>query len=295
MFQDEAPYLKEWVEYHRMIGVDHFWLYDNDSQDEWEEVLSPYIKEGLVEVFPWGGRENTHYYPVHLQIEALKDALYKAKGKVAWLAFIDIDEFFLPKKEKTLLKCLEKHYSQADAVFVSWRHFGTRGVFIPKGEPIIHRLTASCKKLHPKDGNGKSIWRPESVDVDNIFWVHSAPLKAGSIYLGGSGDPADDSRFQGNYLQLNHYFLRDENFFWDRRILFSRTGRGPYSETDLMNIREDFSNKKNYSMVRFLEKKHPKMYRKFWNKKSKKSEALRSESSQVDEYLEIPEDIDLDD
>ncbi len=50
-FRDEAPYLKEWVEYHRMVGVDHFWLYNNSSIDNWEEVLQPYIDEGLVEVF----------------------------------------------------------------------------------------------------------------------------------------------------------------------------------------------------------------------------------------------------
>lgn len=24
IFQDEAPYLKEWIEYHKLIGVEHF-------------------------------------------------------------------------------------------------------------------------------------------------------------------------------------------------------------------------------------------------------------------------------
>ena len=33
IFKDEAPYLLEWLAFHRMIGVDLFVLYDNGSND----------------------------------------------------------------------------------------------------------------------------------------------------------------------------------------------------------------------------------------------------------------------
>ena len=29
IFRDEGTYLKEWIEYHRIIGIDHFYLYNN--------------------------------------------------------------------------------------------------------------------------------------------------------------------------------------------------------------------------------------------------------------------------
>ena len=37
IFQNEAPYLKEWIEYHRLIGVEHFYLYNNGSTDNYDE------------------------------------------------------------------------------------------------------------------------------------------------------------------------------------------------------------------------------------------------------------------
>ena len=45
IFKNEAPYLREWVEYHKMIGVEHFWLYNDNSSDNFEEILEPYIEE----------------------------------------------------------------------------------------------------------------------------------------------------------------------------------------------------------------------------------------------------------
>jgi hypothetical protein len=50
IFQDEAPYLKEWIEFHRLVGVEHFYLYNHRSRDHYQEVLKPYILSGLVEL-----------------------------------------------------------------------------------------------------------------------------------------------------------------------------------------------------------------------------------------------------
>ncbi len=54
MFQNEAPYLKEWIDYHHnVLGATYFYLYNNESQDNYEEVLAPYIEKGLVELIEW--------------------------------------------------------------------------------------------------------------------------------------------------------------------------------------------------------------------------------------------------
>src|SRR5690348_2224989 len=47
LFKNEAVHLKEWIEYHQMVGVDHFYLYDNGSKDRPRDVLTPYIRKGL--------------------------------------------------------------------------------------------------------------------------------------------------------------------------------------------------------------------------------------------------------
>jgi len=33
------------------VGVEHFYLYNHLSKDEYAEVLEPYIKEGIVELY----------------------------------------------------------------------------------------------------------------------------------------------------------------------------------------------------------------------------------------------------
>lgn len=46
IFKNEAPYLREWIEYHLIVGIEHFYLYNNNSEDNFEEVLRPYIEKG---------------------------------------------------------------------------------------------------------------------------------------------------------------------------------------------------------------------------------------------------------
>ena len=39
IMKNEGPYLKEWLEFHHMVGVEHFFLYDNNSDDKTREIL----------------------------------------------------------------------------------------------------------------------------------------------------------------------------------------------------------------------------------------------------------------
>lgn len=277
MFRDEAPYFREWIEYHLMVGAEHFWLYDNLSQDNWHEVLDPYIEKGIVEIIPWTGVEfnieNTKAFPKALQVNMVKDSLRRAKGKAKWLTIIDIDEFIFPKKDKTIPECLQNHFSEAGAVFVNWLNFGTSRVRIPEGAPIIGKLTASAMRSYQKNGNGKSIWRPEEVDLDSIHWVHWAGLKAGSQYRNGDGKSVImegeganwDWTLHDKYIRINHYFLRDENFFYGKRLALAQKKEGAYSEETLWDFYDLLSRIKDYSLINFIKKEHPSKYKEFWS------------------------------
>lgn len=50
IFKGEARYLAEWLDYHTLIGVQHFWLATNDCEDEApaNASLAPYIAAGRV-------------------------------------------------------------------------------------------------------------------------------------------------------------------------------------------------------------------------------------------------------
>ena len=89
ILKNEAPYLREWLDYHLLAGVDHFYLYDNESPDNQREVAAPYVKAGLVDYIPLPGKK--------MQMIAYSDAVNKFKYQCRYMAFIDLDEFIFPK------------------------------------------------------------------------------------------------------------------------------------------------------------------------------------------------------
>lgn len=89
ILKNEGPYLKEWLDYHLLAGVDHFYLYDNESTDNQTEVVKPYVEAGLVDYFSMPGES--------MQFAAYNDAIKRFKFHCRYMAFIDADEFVYPK------------------------------------------------------------------------------------------------------------------------------------------------------------------------------------------------------
>jgi hypothetical protein len=82
---DEARDLREWIEFHRLQGIERFYLYDNGSSDAMEEVVRPYVEQGIVEFTRWP-------YP-GAQRRAIADCFRRHRNDVRWLVCMDVDEF----------------------------------------------------------------------------------------------------------------------------------------------------------------------------------------------------------
>jgi len=86
--KNEGRYFREWIEYHKTVGVEKFYIYDNESSDDTKEVLAPYISSGTVDYVFWPGENQ--------QIPAYEDCVAHRKYDTRWLALIDLDEFIVP-------------------------------------------------------------------------------------------------------------------------------------------------------------------------------------------------------
>ena len=133
VFKDEAPYLKEWIEYHKIMGAEHFRLYNNNSEDDYLAVLSPYIQKGEVSLVEWpSNEEDLKNWVVLTQWRACVDAVNYYKEKSQWLAFLDIDEYLFPLEKPDMTTFL-KDYEAYPGVVFSWQCFGTS--FVPEIPP----------------------------------------------------------------------------------------------------------------------------------------------------------------
>ena len=118
IFKNESPFLKEWIEFHEMIGVEHFYLYNNNSEDNYKEVLLQYIDKGLVTLIDWPYDQ--------AQIAAYQNFYETYRHETQWVSFLDIDEFFCPRYAKTLPEWLDK-MDKYPVLVLYWRMFGTSG------------------------------------------------------------------------------------------------------------------------------------------------------------------------
>ena len=90
IYRDEGSYMREWIEFHRLVGVERFFLYDNRSSDDHREVLAPYVERGEVVVHEVADHDWSQETP---QLAAYQHCIAEHAGEARWIAFIDLDEF----------------------------------------------------------------------------------------------------------------------------------------------------------------------------------------------------------
>lgn len=119
IFKNEAPFLQEWINYHLIIGVDHFYLYNNNSTDNYLDILEKFIDKGVVTLidFPYE----------HAQMEAYKHCYQNFRSESNWISFLDADEFVCPRYKETIGDWLHD-FSKYPAVNIQWLVFGSGGL-----------------------------------------------------------------------------------------------------------------------------------------------------------------------
>ena len=135
IFKNEARWIEQWLEFHLLQGVERFYLYNNNSTDDWREVLRPYIEAKIVAVQEW---------PLHpAQANAYNHCMRWRKNEAQWIAVIDLDEY-LYAIDKSLPQLLE-NYEDAPALVVNWIMFSTSGhILRPPTGLLMENYTRCC-------------------------------------------------------------------------------------------------------------------------------------------------------
>ena len=197
---NEAPYLPEWLAYHRLAGVDHFVLYDNGSSDDPAHTIRGLPLAEHVTLVPWPQR------PGHAS--AYRHFIDIFSPGFEWAAFLDVDEFLLPLNSGTVAGTLE-WLSSAAAVLVHRRVFGPPAWQARPWGLVIETCDRRAPDDYPANRHVRTIARCSGL-LDVTDDPHEFRVSGQLFNTAGHLAPNRSVQAQPCYLNLviNHYAAR---------------------------------------------------------------------------------------
>ena len=212
---NERNYIKEWLDYHLLSGVDHFYLYDHESTDNYREISRPYEEKGLV---------TDKYYPGKVKhIAAFNDAVKNFKFFCRYMTFIDDDEFLLPKHNKTIGEVIDDvfslHPNYTGALRVYWHCFGSNNLEkADYSKGVLERFTRRAPDDYVHNRGLKVIANPRKIKYwdnphDAYYYEGNYPVdESGEITVGMSKLATAEK------IILNHYCVKSKEEFVERKM-----------------------------------------------------------------------------
>ena len=211
IFKNESFNLKEWLDHYFFHGADHVFLINDQSDDDFEQILNPYIKENKVTLF------NSLCPKIQNRQQVMYDSFILPIIKdYEWMLICDLDEFLYSPKEIDLKEVLKKH-EETDCLYVNWAMFGSSNCLDhPKSIVQSNILRMEYNQEYNGYLNGtyipmQSASRKYIVNKNaNIsgLWVHDpigSGLKTKNISYLGQGEDCD--------LIMNHYITQSKEFW----------------------------------------------------------------------------------
>lgn len=248
IFYNEGKYLKEWIEYHRIIGIDHFYLYNNNSTDNYMDVLKPYIDSGLVDVILWKDKPG--------QMTAYIDCAGRYGEESDWIGFIDADEFIVPIEHNNIKDFLVK-FSDRGSVYINWKCFGYNGKLDRNTDGLVTEdFTQTTEKYNQL---GKCFWNTKFTYKDNepedmmqIHYLRTIGRKGKLIPMVNCFDIVCNEEYQFAPkdvfpIQINHYMHKSYNEYCERKA----RGRATTTGKSYRNIYQFYQDE---CMINYTEK-----------------------------------------
>lgn len=122
IFKNESMIFREWLEHYLYHGVEHFYLINDNSNDDYLDILKPYMERNLITLFhndlpKFRGRQK----------EAYNKYFQEIYNETYWLAILDLDEYLYSPVEIDIKKII-KNYEDYSQIVTNWAWFGSNGL-----------------------------------------------------------------------------------------------------------------------------------------------------------------------
>jgi hypothetical protein len=253
MFKNESIIIKEWMEYYiKNQEIEHFYLIDNGSTDNYEEIISKYsnyydlIKDNYRQQF---GTQKVLFNKYFLD---------KIKKETKWIIVIDIDEYIYCTNNQTINSFLSSlNTDEYDSIYIPWKIFGSSNfekqpdniinsfILRENNNDILTRIT----KWQP--GFFKEICLTKNINVLNIHECGTNIKK--KIYKKNELIHNSNIYLTDFPIKLNHYMVMSKEYY--EKVKCSRGG-GASSKCYKYTMNYFNDNLIKYNMIEDLELKN---------------------------------------
>lgn len=249
IFKNEGPYLKEFIEYHMLIGFEHFYFYNNNSDDNYQDVLQKYVDNGVVTLVEW---------PVIPGQQAMYEHWYATyRHESSWVSFLDLDEFICPIKQTSIMEWI-KPFERFPIIMIYWKMFGTHGHYEHnKSKLVVEQYLNSWNKIYEV---GKVIYNTD-YDIPRFFkgMMHGFKVRSGKILI----PPINMFGYFVDFgihmysmkdvtIQVNHYWSKAYDCYLRKHQRGSAVFGKSWKTFDQFLWHEHFNISSDYSIFRFL-------------------------------------------
>lgn len=156
--KNEDNYIDEWLKYHKKIGFDKIFIYENN----WR--CPPNINYDFVEKTEFDGEIQ--------QIPAYNHFIYYKSHDFDWVCFLDVDEFIVLKQHSNIKDFLN-NYNHLKCIALNWLFFGNDDLKFNGEYSLIKRFTKRQAELNK---HIKCIFKPSkkigmNIHQPNMSWV----------------------------------------------------------------------------------------------------------------------------
>jgi len=205
IFKNEAHIMAEWLNHYLQRGVEKFYLINDNSTDNFMDILQPYIDNDIVAL----------YNPIEPKYDGRQSCLYDRfllpllqQRIVQWLIIVDLDEFLYCTQNISLVEELKK-YEYIGQITINWANFGSNG-HVQQPKNVVESFTK--RNWHGHTPGPKNI-------INSGFCTVSLGIHESHVY-GPRVNLSWQSCIDNPLFLVNHYQVQSEEFW--RKIKMTR-------------------------------------------------------------------------
>jgi len=243
MFKNESWIIKEWLEHYLQEGIEHFYLIDNGSDDDYLDKIQPYIVNGKITLIkdPYRQKLGTQ------DILYNKHFLKQIKEETIWIIVADMDEYIYARNGfKTISEYLSSVPPTIGKIVLPWKLFGSNGIITHPNKiiPVFTQRQSDKDYLQYSKlnrlGYSKTIAR--TTNLNNVK-THDQCISSGEVVFSDYTSSSDYLRYDSakQFLHINHYTHLSLQYYNEIKIKRGG-GQGGVYDMARFNILDEMCN-----------------------------------------------------